>query len=85
MNMHNYNFILNNLNFLSANGITIFNIATLFPDRAIFDIKSNQNLINLRRQILLDISEDNHNLIYFTVKQWETLKNHVKTINTLSL
>lgn len=81
MNMHNYNFILNNLELLSTDGITIFNLTTLFPDRKIFAIIENQRLINLRRQILADVSENRHNLIYFTVPQWDMIKRYVNHEN----
>jgi len=75
--MNNYTFILENLDFLLVN-VTLFNLTKVYPDRAKIGVLENQNLINLKRQILMDISENRHNLIYFTPNQWDEIKDYLE-------
>jgi Cdc6-like AAA superfamily ATPase len=75
--MNNYTFILENLEFLTVD-VTLFNLSKMYPERAKIGVLTNQNLINLKRQILMDISENKHNLIYFTPSQWDEIKDYIE-------
>jgi len=73
--MNNYEFILNNISILKKD-VNLFNLTVLFPERRNCSIIDNQNLLNLLHVLRADISENRHNLIYFTDEQFETLKSY---------
>jgi hypothetical protein len=73
--MNNYEFILNNMSILKKD-VSLFNLTTLFPERRNCSIIDNQNLLNLLQALRINMSENRHNLIYFTDEQFETLKDY---------
>lgn len=75
----NYKFILDNLDILKTE-VDLWNLTTKYPERKSVSIIQNQNLINLKRQIIRDVSENSHNLIYFNAYQWETIQDTVNAI-----
>jgi len=75
----NYKFILDNLDILKTD-VDLWNLTTKYPERKKVSIVQNQNLINLKRQILRDVSENSHNLIYFNAYQWETIQDTINAI-----
>jgi len=76
-----YQFILNNLSILTTD-ISLTNIKTKFPERQKCGIAQNQRLINLKRQIVRDVSEDINEFIYFNAYQWQTIVDTIKNKQT---
>ncbi len=76
--MNNYTFILENLDFLTIN-VTLFTLSILYPERAKISVIENQNLLNLKRSLLMDISENRHNLILFSTEQMEEIKDYLES------
>ena len=75
--MLNYNFILDNLEFLTTD-VSLFNLSIIYKERSKVSIIENQNLLNLKRALLSDIGEGRHNLIMFTSEQMEEIKDYLK-------
>ena len=72
----NYQFILDNLEILKTD-INLWNLSSKFEARSKFSIRLNQQLVNLKRQILMDVSENKHNLILFNTYQWDIISDYV--------
>jgi hypothetical protein len=72
-----YLFILDNLSFLTTD-VNWSNIKSKFPQRKKFSIKENQALINLKRKIVIDVSEGLNEFILFNTEQWQTIVDTIK-------
>jgi hypothetical protein len=71
-----YKFILENLDFLVTE-VKLRTIENKYPDRKNFSYMQNLKLLTLKQDIIQDVQNKIHSLIYYNAYQWESI---VKTI-----